>query len=411
MKVLAVHNRYREPGGEDAVFAAETALLRRHGHAVTELLFDNAEIPDARSLVASARLAAGAVWSPAAAGRVRAALRESGAEIAHFHNTLPLVSPAAYAACRREGVAVVQTLHNYRLLCPNALFYRDGGPCEDCLGRTSPWPSVLHACYRGSRPQTAAVALMLTTHRLRGIWRRDVDLFVAVSEFSRRKFVEGGLPPDRVVVKPNFLDPDLGPTIAEGDGFLFVGRLVDYKGIGTLLRAWEGVAETDAGQTPVAGDGPIAQLRIVGDGPLTAEVTAVADRHPAVAYLGRRGRPEVVALMRGSRALVFPSELYEGFPVTLVEAFACGLPVVASRHGAMADIVEDGRTGLLFTPGDAADLAAKVAWARAHAAEMRRMGAAARAEYEAKYTAERNHARLMAIYRRAATLADPPAPR
>lgn len=402
MNVLAVHNRYREPGGEDAVFAAETALLRRHGHAVTELLFDNAAIPDTRSPLASAGLAAGAVWSPAAADRVRSALRESKAEIAHFHNTLPLVSPAAYAACHREGVAVVQTLHNYRLVCPNALFYRDGHPCEDCLGRTPPWPSVLHACYRGSRLQTASVALMLTVHRLRRTWHRDVDLFIAVSEFSRRKFVEGGLPPDRVVVKPNFLDPDPGPKIADGDGFLFVGRLVDYKGIGTLLRAWcDGAATGGLGEL---GDG----LRIVGDGPLADEVATAAGTHPAVEYLGRRGRAEVLALMRSSLALVFPSELYEGFPVTLVEAFACGLPVVASRHGAMADLVEDGRTGLLFTPGDAADLAAKVAWARDHPSEMRGMGAAARAEYEAKYTAEHNYALLKAIYRRALAGSDGP---
>lgn len=385
MKILVVHNRYREPGGEDSVVAAETALLRRHGHAVETLLFDNTEIPDRRSLAASARLAAGAVWSPAGAARVRAAVRTSGADVVHFHNTLPLVSPAAYAACRVEGAAVVQTLHNYRLVCPNALFFRDGRPCEDCLGRTPPWPGVVHACYRGSRPQTAAVAAMLTAHRLRRTWHRDVDRFVALSAFSRGKFVAGGLPAAAIAVKPNFLEPDPGAAIAAGDGFLFVGRLVAYKGLGTLLRAW-------------AGAGPGAPLRIVGDGPLTAEIERAAETIPAVDHLGRRDRSGVLALMRSSRALVFPSELYENFPVTLIEAFACGLPVIASRIGAIAEIVVDGRTGLLFAPGDAADLAAKVAWARDHPAKMARMGAAARAEYEAKYTAERNYGRLIEIY-------------
>ncbi len=314
-------------------------------------------------------------------------LREARPDVVHFHNTFPLISPSAYAACRAAGVPVVQTLANYRLLCPGATFVRDGRPCEDCTRHAVPWPGVLHRCYRDGAAATATVAAMLVTHRLLRTWTRMVDVFVAPTDFARRKFVEGGLPERRVRVKPNFVDPDPGVGGHRGDYALFAGRLSTEKGVDTLLRAW--------GRLGVAAP----PLKVVGAGPL--EATLAEGAPPAVEALGWRPRVEVLALMKEAAFLVFPSDCYESFGLGMAEAFATGLPVIASRRGAMAEVVEDGRTGLHFEPGDADDLAAKVVWARAHRAELARMGRTARLEYEARYTPARNHELLADIYRAA----------
>lgn len=385
LRLLLVHNRYQERGGEDVVFEAEGALLERSGHSVDRLVFDNDSIPGRRHPLTSARLAISTVWSRQSATSVREAVREFRPHVVHFHNTFPLVSPAAYSACKAEGVAVVQTLHNYRLICPNAILFRDGHPCHDCVGRTVPWPGVVHACYRGSRPQSAVVATMLAVHHRRRTWDCDVDVHIALTEFSRRQFIKGGLPEDKLDVKPNFLEPDPGVKTDAGGFFLFVGRLAENKGIDTLLRAWiEGNV-----QLP---------LRIVGDGPLTGLVERAASRSAYISYLGRLPRTSILEQMRAAYALVFPSLWYEPFGLVLIEAMACGLPVIASRLGTMIEIIEDERLGLLFTPADPVDLAAKVGWAWAHREELARMGADARLEYEARYTGERNYQMLMEIY-------------
>lgn len=388
MRILVVHNRYRERGGEDAVFESEVALLRRYGHDVVPLLFDNETIARDASLPRRAGLAATTLWSRSSRARVRSALATARADVAHFHNTFPLVSPAVYGTCREQGVAVVQTLHNYRLLCPSATFFRDGKPCEDCLGRTPPWPAIVHACYRGSRAQTAVVAAMLTAHRMRRTWARDVDVFVALTAFSRQKFIEGGVPANRIAIKPNFAEPDPGAGQDARSGYLFAGRLVEEKGIRTLLRAWT---------TP----GVDARLRIAGDGPLAAEVMAAAERCSNIEYIGPLAREALHGEMRRAQALVFPSLWYEGFPVTIAEAFACGLPVIASRIGSLAEIVEDGRTGRLFTAGDSRALAGAVAPTRVAPSALAAMGAEARREYEARYSGPRNHEMLLDIYDRA----------
>jgi glycosyltransferase involved in cell wall biosynthesis len=227
-------------------------------------------------------------------------------------------------------------------------------------------------------------------HRTLQTWKKDVDVYIALSEFAREKFVEGGLPPERIVVKQNFVYRDPKPKDGEGQYALYVGRLSEEKGIRVLLSAWSKLA------LPVP-------LRIAGDGPLREEMVSEIARMELkqVDLLGRAPPQDIFRWMRGARFLVFPSVCFENFPLAIAEAFACGLPVIASRLGAMAGIVEDNRTGLHFTPGDPQDLAAKIGWAWSHPEEMRAMGQAARAEYEAKYTAERNYQQLMSIYSRA----------
>lgn len=388
-RVLFCHNFYQQLGGEDVVFAAERDLLRRYGHEVFEHTDTNDRINGMNRLA----LAGTTIWSRAAHRTIGDLVGQAGVDIVHFHNTFPLLSPAVYSACKQAGAAVVQTLHNYRLVCPNGLLFRDGAPCEDCVGRTPPLPGVIHGCYGGSRAQTAVTATMLTTHRVRGTWRQDVDVYIALTEFSRQKLIQGGVPAAKIVVKPNFIDPAPEPGPSSGDFFLFAGRLDEGKGVKTLLKAWTSSC-------------PPAPLRIAGSGALLADVSAAVRNSSMIEHLGTLDRTSLLDQMRQARALIFPSQWYENFPVTLVEAFACGLPVIVSRIGAMAEIVEDGRTGLLFNPGDPDDLRAKVRWAWDNPDELDRMGARARCEYESKYTGAQNYEQLMAIYERARIVAE-----
>lgn len=384
MRILLVHNFYREAGGEDVVFAAEGALLESHGQVVERLVFDNDEIPDRRGPWRSAQLAGGTVWSISAAGRVRRAVRRFGPDVVHFHNTFPLISPAAYSVCKAEGTAVVQTLHNYRLMCINATLFRQGRPCEECLGH-GPWSGVKHGCYRSSRPQSAVVAAMLMTHRIRRTWNSDVDLYLAPTEFARNKFIQGGLPANKIIIKPNFLEPDPGPKSTEGDYFLFVGRLTKDKGVEFLLRTWM--------------DHRLPwPLHVVGDGPLGPAVREAAEKCPAIRYLGPMDRKGVIGQMQGARACVFASLLYETFGMVALEAMACAVPVLATKAGATATIVEDGRTGMLFDPGSTGDLAAKARLAWEQPANMMSMGKRGRESYLLRFTGRKNYQMLMAGY-------------
>lgn len=382
MRVLQAHNHYQQAGGEDAVVAAEHELLKENGHTVRLYAVTNNEIDGPWAKV---RTAWQTPYSQKARKRMGEAIRDFAPDVVHVHNFFPLLTPSIYDACRDARVSVVQTLHNYRTICPGALLMHDGRPYEGCI-HGSPYQAVLHRCYRGSWLGSLAVARMVDVHRKRGTWRTKVDRFIALTSFAKAKFVEGGLPEDKIVIKPNFvLDRGKGEVFPNPrSGALFVGRLSPEKGILTLLKAWSSV------------DLP---LRIVGDGPLL-DVVRSADA-PEIVYVGRMP-PEAVAVeMARAAFLVFPAEWYEGFGLTLVESFCQGLPVIASRLGSMAEIVEDGVTGLHFTPNDSEDLAAKVRWAVDHQEEMRQMGANARRIYKAKYTPESNYPQLMAIYEEA----------
>jgi len=398
MNIVLVHNHYQHPSGEDVVVRSEKELLTAAGHQVTEYARHNDEIKH-YGLRLRAMLAFRTVWAWDSLRDLRAILNREKADVAHFHNTLPLISPAAYYACREAGVPVVQTLHNYRLFCPAPTFFRNGQVCEECV-QHSLWRGVRYGCYHGSRLATATVALMLAVHRVLGTWTRRVDCYIALTEFARQKFVEAGLPAEQIVVKPNFVYPDPGKRNEGGDYALFAGRLAPEKGLGTLLDAWQRLRNN-------------VPLEILGDGPLGIKLQEHAASHgPSnVRFRGRLTGERTLEAMKGARVLVFPSQWYEGFPMVIAEAYASGVPVIASRLGAMAEIVEDGRTGLHFTPGDPEDLAAKVEWAWTHPKEMEVMGRAARAEYEAKYTAEHNYPMLMGIYQRAITAQRGSAPR
>ena len=388
MKVLMAHNVYKQPGGEDKVFVAESDLLRRNGHDLLTYTVHNQAIDHLSGIKA----ASVAIWNHDSYNELSTLIQSEKPEVVHFHNTFPLMSPAVFWAAKKHGCAVVNTLHNYRLMCPVGTFVRNGRICEDCAGRPFPWPAMVHGCYRNSRPASAAVASTLFTHRVLRTWSDKVDLFIALSDFARRKFIEGGIPAEKIGLKPNFVDPDPGPGGVGHNYALFVGRLSPEKGIGTLLAAWNRLAGK-------------MTLRIVGAGPLSPQVEAAASQSEDIEFLGHKQASDVMDLMAEAKFLVMPSIWYETFGLVIVEAFAKAKPVIASRLGAMTELIQAGYTGLFFDPGDPDDLAAKVTWAVGHPREMRTMGQNARGVYVENYSAERNYDRLMEIYRSALALA------
>jgi glycosyltransferase involved in cell wall biosynthesis len=388
MKIIVVHNTYQQPGGEDISFQNERNLLRDAGHEVVEHQRSNFEVAHYSGLIGKIALATHTIWASDTRREFRELLARTKPDIVHVHNTFMMISPSIYWACLDAQVPVVQTLHNFRLLCPGSTFMRDNQVCEECVEH-SLWRGVRHGCYHGSRSATAVVAAMLKVHRLSGTWSHAVDHFIATSEFSRRKFISAGLPAERISVKPNFVYPDPGPATGTGEYALFVGRLSPEKGVQTLLAAWERLT------VPIS-------LHIVGDGPLRGELEEQTRQRglSTISFRGQLTRERTLAAMRGARFLLLPSECYENFPMTIAEAFASGTPVLCSRMGAMKELVDHGRTGLHFTPANPTDLATLVTWAWTHAERLAAMGQEARREYEAKFSAERNLKMLVEIYRR-----------
>lgn len=381
-RVLQVHTRYRQAGGEDEVVAAEMRILRQAGVDVRQVIFDNADVRDSESLIGDLRIAASAVWSRSAERRVRAAIRAHRPEVVHVHNTFTAASPSVYAAAAAYRVPVVQTLHNYRPVCPAATAFRDGHPCTDCVGRLVPWPGVLHACVRGSRSQSLVVAASISVQRARRTYSSGIAGYVALTEFQRRLVIDGGLPAGRIRVIPNFLEPDPGVTTYPRAGVLFVGRLSIEKGIETLLNA----ASLVPGAVSVAGSGPL---------------TAITERSHAaghISYLGALAHASVLDAIRRTIALVLPSVWFEGFPIVVLEAFATGTPVIATRIGSLAEVVEDGVTGLLAEVNDSTGLANRIRWSLDHPAQMREMGTNARQRYEARFSAATHLQELQAMY-------------
>ena len=381
MRILSIHNSYQIRGGEDESRELEENLLREMGHQVDTYEENNHRLQSIKPIPLALRT----IWSKEAYQTVKQKLRASKYDLIHVQNFFPLISPSIYYAAKSEGVPVVQTLRNYRLLCPNALFFRHGQVCEDCLGKNIPYPGVVHSCYRENRAATIATATMLTTHRAMGTWTKMVDKYIALTNFARKKLIEGGIPEEQIVVKPNFVHPDPQEGSGSGGYALYVGRLSTEKGLDTLLEAWGKLNQ------------PIP-LKIVGDGPLADLVEEATEKFPKIQWLGRRPMQEVHQLMGEAMFLVFPSKWYETFGRVAVEAFAKGTPVIAAKIGAIAELIDSERTGICFQPSNSDDLAAKVNWALTNQQKLTSMRREVRSEFEAKYTAKVNYARLKAIY-------------
>jgi glycosyltransferase involved in cell wall biosynthesis len=380
MNILLVHNSYQQRGGEDQVFESEAGLLRANGHQVTRYHVSNDQISSG-----SVGLAARAIWNREHHRNVCSLILRTAPHVVHVHNTFPLVSPAVYYAARSCGIPVVQTLHNYRLLCPGGTLFRSGRICESCVGGSVPWRGVIHRCYRHSVAASATVSTMLAVHKLAGTWTSAVDQYIVLNEFARQQFIRAGFPAERLCVKPNFVDPDPGFASASGHGAIFVGRFTEEKGIHTLLTAWRSI-------------GSSVPLDIIGDGPLAPQVNEAADHIPGIRWLGWLPRPDVFNALRGASVAIVPSLWYEPFGMNVAEAFAVGVPVLASAIGGLEQMIHQGRTGFLFQPGNDRDLATKVRWLCEHPDELAAMRPHARREFELNYTASANYELILHIY-------------
>ena len=421
MTILVAHNRYRVRGGEDGVFETECRLLEEAGHRVIRYEKSNCDIPDRGGRLG---LALRTIWNPRTVREIRALIRREKPDVVHCHNTFPLISPSIYWAASREGVPVVQTLHNYRLACLNGYLFRDGKVCEACLGRT-PWRGVCRRCYRDSRGQSAVAAAMLLIHRLLGTYRRKVTRYIALTDFAKAKFVAAGLPARKISVKPNafaagggeragLLATVVSPGSRADDGIrvVYVGRLSLEKGVDVLLRAWallckEGRDEPTARPSQAPGGpgaaeprhGPALTCVIVGDGPERAALEGLAGDDSSVRFLGALPRAAALAELSSASLLVLPSLCYEQFAITPLEAMALGVPVLASDVARAGTILEDGVSGRFFRAGDPTALAAALRELLADPAALRRLGAAARAAFESSdCEPSRNLARLLDVY-------------
>lgn len=380
MRIIVCHNYYRNRGGSDFVFEDEVELLESRGHEVHRFTRDNEQF----SLVGALTAAAGTIWNRSASSELGDLVREIDADVVHFHNWLPQISQGAFHAAGRAGAAVVHTLHNYRFTCANGVLCRSGAVCEECVGKAIGWPALKHGCYHDSRAATVPVVAALATHRALGTNNRVGDAIIVLSEFARSKMIESGLAPDRLHVKPNFVDPD--PGVQEGDGgyFAYIGRLTEYKGISTLVDAWN-----------MMEDPPL--LKIVGSGDLSHIVESAASTNPKIEYLGQVPMAEVPTILGGASFSIMPSITYEGFPKAIVESFAVGTPVIASDLGSLTELIDTARTGFLFDAGDSGALAKAVESATA-ISDLDTMRSASRRDFVDHYGVDRNYKLLMDIY-------------
>jgi glycosyltransferase involved in cell wall biosynthesis len=383
VRVLQLHTPYRQPGGEDAVVRAEAEVLRRSGHEVVQYQVQNP--PGAAGAIGSLVLSP---WNPLQARRVQGLAERIRPDVAHVHNTWYAQSPAVLWALRRAGVPTVMTLHNYRLVCANGQLFRDGAPCEDCVG-ASPWHGVQHGCYRDSIVLSVPAAGTIALHDRLRTWSRTVDRFVVLSEFAAERLVRGGLPPDRIELKPNFV-ADPGPRAAPAAAsatVLYVGRLSPEKGVELLVEAWREV-----------GEGPL-ELVVVGDGPLRERLA----RRPVarLRLVGQLPAAEVRRQMLAARALVLPSVWYEGQPVAVLEALAAGLPVLGSGIGGVPELLAPLGRDWLAAPGEVASWVAALR-ALADPERVEVASARARALYERSFSAATAARALEGVYERAA---------
>jgi len=368
VRALILHSRYLSGSisGENRVVEDESRLLRDAGHEVHVW----APEPHVSGGLDQLKVGASAVWSRSAVAQVRRIIRRRGIQVVHVHNLFPTLSPAVLRAARTQGAAVLVTLHNYRLMCLPANLLRDGKVCEACVGHL-PWRGVQHACYRDSRPGSAALATSLSLHRAIGTFS-EVTRFLAVGEFVRKKHIEAGIPASRISVKPNFtweVPARRGP----GDYFLFLGRLASEKGVDTLLRAW-----------PLLGTD--ARLVIVGEGPQGGSLRRAAPN--GVEFRGEVPGGDVAGILADARALLVPSRWYEAAPRTIIEAYAAGVPVIASRFGALPELVQEDVTGFLAQPDDAENWADHVR-ALSDDATSERLGRGALGLWSERYSPQR----------------------
>ncbi len=386
MKVLFIHNEYQFKGGEDTVLELEKDLLEKKGHEVHVLKFSNSTI---NSFTARVRTGLQSFYNRDAARQLTEAVNSFRPDIIHVHNLFFKASPSILYRAKKLGIPVVMTIHNYRLICANALLLRNNKICELCIQKKFPLSGVRYKCYRSSAIESALVTGITGFHKLLGTWRKNIDSLIVLSTFMKDKLLHSSLqfPAQDIVVKPNFV-PDIydGPSPRD-NYFLFVGRLSREKGIDTLLDCFSGSNS--------------ARLIIAGDGPEKERVMAAASLDPAISYIGQQPKENIIALMKKSKALIFPSIWYEGMPMTIIESLATGTPVIASGLGAMTEMVRDGYNGFLFPAGNAKELQKRIQFFSTIETDDQYLYKNARQSYLDNYQPEVHYASILKIYENA----------
>jgi len=378
MRILILHNRYREPGGEDSVVRTDVQLLRAGGH---EVVLHEVSNPEGRG--ATLATLAVSAWNRHSEQEVARILTESTFDVAHLHNTWFRLTPSVLKPLSRAGIPIVMTVHNYRFHCLAGTFHRDGRRCLDCLGKT-PWRGVVHRCYRDSSAQSAVLATAELAHRVMRLRQRYVDLFIAPSEFTRRMVVAGGLPSERVVVRPHYV-PDPGPRAhppSRSRQVVYAGRLSPDKGVSQLIQAW---AAVDLG----------LELVLAGEGPLREEVDR--RRCPSIRLTGWLTPSDLEHLMMQARAVVLPTTMFETFGLAAVEGMAAGVAVLTTEGGALAEAVGSAGPPAVAADGGSAEWSSALAllW---DSAAVDRWGSQARQRYLDAYAPDAALARLLSVY-------------
>lgn len=389
MNILIVHNYYRLPGGEDTVVANEKKLLEEHGDKVVLYIRGNSEI-NKMSILKKLMLPFCAVFNIRTYRDIKSIIKENNIDAVHVHNTLTLISPSVYYAALSCGIPVIQTVHNFRLLCPNAIFYRNGKICEDCV-KNNLLCALKHRCYRKSFLQTLICVIATKIHRITEIYGRIN--YICLTDFNKNKLLTlKQIKPERVFIKPNFVNQNHKAisTDEKGNYFIYVGRLDKMKGTDILLKAWN-LLGSNAPRLIICGAGPMEDWcrDYIAKNRINAEM------------LGLVQNSEALGLIARSKALILPTQLYEGLPMTIVEAFSTGTPVICSDIGNAGDIVKDGITGLKFQHDSAEALEDVI---RNFDACNKKLGENAYLKFCKNFSAESNYISLMNIYKAVKTL-------
>ncbi len=395
MKILLVHNFYGSsaPSGENMVFQAEKKLLEENGHIVIEFTRHSDEIRN-RGLWGALKGGLSVAWNPFSLRNIEAVIKRESPDIMHVHNFFPLISPSIFHAIKDFDTAAVFTLHNYRIFCAAAIPMRKNAICTECLDSRSVMSALKYGCYRNGKAATMPLAAMIALHRTLGTWAKHVDAFIALTAFQRQTLANAGLPGERIYVKPHFYPeaPNPAPWTERENKAVFIGRIGEEKGVDVLLDAWKLL-------------GPAApKLEIIGDGPskdcLSGLITGTF-LEDKITFTGQLPFIETQRRLGAAKALVLPSRCFEGFPMVIREAFALGVPVIASRIGSIPDIVRDTVNGTLSEPGNAESLGQIIGKVFNDPDALQAMSAAARLEFEDRYTAETNLETLIGIYEKA----------
>lgn len=392
MKILMIHNYLRPPSGENTVFEQESELLRAKGHKVVTYIRHNNEI-EKMGGCSKALIPFRAIWSSATYSDLTRIMEKEKPDVVHFHNIFPLISPAAYRACKNASVPVVQTLHNYRIVCPGALLFRNNRVCEECAGMKF-FSGIKYGCYRQSSIQTAGMAAIINFHRVINTWKESVDLYIALSDFAAVKYRQLGFPSESFFVKTNFLQNPVEPRYTDQGYGIYIGRLGEEKGVDTMLSALRNC--------------PDMPFKVIGDGPVKELFLKTVHEYGLknVEYLGVRSHKECMKYLLDASFLVLPSQCYEGSPMVLLEAMSAGKPAIVSNIGVLPLMIEDGFTGFTFSPGAVGELAEKIKRTYQRPDEARLMGKNSRVIFEERYTSEVNYRMLMEAYQKAIDIHD-----